>query len=200
MALLYVDEHHASLERAEVTDGEVISEGEFVIKSGPNTVRRFDPANDSLPHGIVVHHNGELSDALVEHDEDYVPYGELWQYDGSEGDHLYYQPLAEVDRIKPLTIDDSTDANGNTPPEPSIADATVVGVVDINGETRVVESGYTHDIDGDGADEEFSEAGAGDFVAIGRINHHPQKLRIEDAYDERVPVRLDADIFTPSVN
>jgi hypothetical protein len=184
MALLYVDEHNASLNRGTVTTGETLSEGEFIVDNEDGTHRRFDPANDALPHGIIVHHAG--GDAIQEHDEDYVAYDDLWQYEA--GENFYYQPLTSVDQIHPRTLSD----NG-TDPAPSLGDGTVLGVVTINGETEVVESGYT-----DNGGTEYSEGGTGDFVAIGRQDKHPQDLRIESAYDQRVPIRLDADLFTTS--
>jgi len=200
MALLYVDEHSASLNYSAVTSGEVLREGEFVVDDGDKTVRRFDPANDALPHGIIVHHGGELSDALNEHDEDYTAnYGDLWKFDGDDGDYVYWQPLASVDQIRPRSQDDSDDSNGNTPTEPNFTEGDVVGVVDINGHTAVVQEGYQFDFDDDSVDDTYNDdGGAGDFVPIGRVDKHKQEFRIGDQYDERVPTRLDADIFTTS--
>lgn len=201
MALLYVDENDASLNWSQVTSGETLEEGEFVVDDGDKTIRRFDPSSDPLPHGIIVHHPGSTSDALTADDETYVNYGNLWQYDGSEGDYAYWQPLDQVDQIKPLSQDDADDGNGNTPTEPSFSEGDVIGVVDINGHTRVVEKGYQFDFNDNNSDETYNEGGgAGDFVAIGRMDKYPQELRISDNYDQRIPVRLDSDLFDPSVN
>jgi len=63
--------------------------------------------------------------------------------------------------------------------------------VTINTETRIVQSGYT-----DNSGTAYSETGAGDFVALGRVDHYPMELRISDGFDQRVPVRLDADLYT----
>jgi len=186
MALLYIDESQASLNRADVAGGETIQEGEFVVQNGDGALEQFDPANDSLPHGIVVHN--PRGDSIVEHDEDYVAYEDLWTYNGDEGDRAYYQPLASVDNIMPRTL-----SNNGTDPAPSINEGAIVGVVTINGETEVVESGYT-----DNGGTTYSESGTGDFVAIGRVDKHPQELRLSDGYHIRVPVRLDADVFTTS--
>lgn len=185
MALLYIDETQASLNRADVAAGEVISEGEFIVQTDGGQVTRFDPASDALPHGIVVHH--PEGDSIVEHDEDYVPYSELWEYDGDEGDKLYYQPLASVDQVMPETLSD----NGNDP-EPSLAEGREVGIVTINGETEIVEAGYT-----DNGGTQYGNGGTGDYVALGRIDKDSAISRIEDNYDIRVPVRLDADLFQP---
>lgn len=184
MALLYVDEHNASLNRGTVTSGQTLEEGEFIVDNGDGTHARFDPANDALPHGIIVH--DPAGDATSAHDEDYQSYDTLWQYD--EGDNFYYQPLTSVDQIRPRSLSD----NG-TDPAPSFGEGVLVGIVTINGNTEIVESGYT-----DNGGTTYSEAGAGDFVAIGRLDKYPQELRIGDSFDERIPTRLDADVFTTS--
>lgn len=187
MALLYVDEHNASLNRAPVKDGTTVEEGEFIVQESGGQVRSADPSADELPHGIVVHH--PAGDSIAAHDEDYFAnYDDLWTYDGSEGDYLYYQPLASVDQIRPRSLSD----NG-TDPAPSFTEGGIVGYVTINGETEVVESGYT-----DNGGTTYSESGAGNFVAIGRVDKIPQELRISDNFDERIPTRLDADTFTTS--
>ena len=193
MALLYVDEHSASLNRSQVTSGEVIHEGEFVVDDGDKTVRRFDPSSDPLPHGIVVHHAGITSDALVEHDEDYVQnYDDLWKFDGSSGDYLYWQPLASVDQIRPRSIDAQTSPDST---EPDFTEGDTIGIVNLgSGQTRVVPSGYSYD------GTTYSETDTGNFVAIGRVDKHKQEFRIGDTYDERIPTRLDSDLFNPSVN
>jgi len=185
MSLLYVDEAQASLNRKPVASGETIYEGEFAVEVD-GELARFDPANDDLPQYIVVHHAG--GDSIVEHDEDYVDYADLWEYNGDDGDRAYVQPLAAVDNIMPRTLSD----NG-TDPQPDVSEGNIVGIVTINGETEVVESGYT-----DNGGTTYSESGTGDFVAVGRIDQKPQQVRISDAYHIRVPVRLDADVFTTS--
>jgi hypothetical protein len=184
MALLYVDEHNASLNWGEVTTAQTLTEGEFVVDEGDGTFSRFDPTNDDLPTGIIVHHPG--GDAISAHDEDYSAYEDLWKY--AEGENFYYQPLAAVDQIRPRTLSDNS-----TDPAPSISEGVTVGIVNINGKTEIVESGYTDD-----SGTIYSESETGDFVAIGRVDKYPQELRIGDAFDQRVPVRLDADIFTTS--
>jgi len=184
MALLYIDETDASLNRGTVATGETIHEGEFVVPVGDGEYRRADPSSDELPTGIVVHDAG--GDSIVEHDEDYVNYSDLWKYEA--GDDFYYQPLASVDNIMPRTLGD----NG-TDPEPSISTDATVGYVVINGKTEIVESGYT-----DNGGTTYSESDTGDFVSIGRIDKKPQQLRIDDAYGIRVPIRLDSDVFTTS--
>lgn len=197
MSLKYVFQSARSeLQRDPLAAGEVIREGEFVTRNSSGELEQFDPANDSLPNGIIVHDAG--GDSIAEHDEDYTTYEELWTYRGDDGDRAYYLPLTQGTQIMPQTVTDQTDANGNTPPEPVVGDGTVVGVIiGPSGETRVVEQGYTYDVDGDGTAETFSETGDGDFVALGRIYQEPQHKRMEDNYDQRIPVQLDADIFQP---
>jgi len=195
MALLYVDEHTASLNRGEVAAGETITEGDLVVSDGSGTFRRADASSDELPQGIVVH--DPEGDSIVEHDEEYVAYDDLWTY--QEGDRFYWQPLSAVDQVKPRTVPDTTDANGTQLPEPSLSTEVTLGYLNApSGETRIVESGYTYDADNDGTADTFSESGSGDFVALGRLDKYPQELRIESAYDQRVPTRLDADVFTTS--
>lgn len=189
MALLYVDEHSASLNRSPVKDGVTIKEGEFIVQESGGQVDAFDPANDTLPHGIVVHY--AEGDSIVEHDEDYYAnYDDMWTYDGSDGDYLYWQPLSSVDQIKPRSIDEQTSPAST---EPDFTEGDLVGIVNLgSGETRVVPSGYTYD------GTTYSEAGAGDFVAIGRMDKVPQEFRVQGKYDQRIPTRLDADTFTTS--
>lgn len=184
MALLYIDEADASLNRAEVASGETINEGELVVPADGVGFRRADPSAGELPTGIVVH--DPEGDSIVEHDEDYVDYSDLWVYE--EGEHFYYQPLAAVDNIMPRTLTD----NG-TDPAPSISSDAVVGYVTINGETELVESGYT-----DNSGTTYSESDAGDFVAIGRVDQYPTELRLSEGFGIRLPTRLDADVFAPA--
>jgi hypothetical protein len=190
MALLYVDEHSASLNRSQVTSGETLHEGEFVVDDGDNTVARFDETSDDLPHGIIVHHAGELSDALVEHDEDYEQnYDDLWKYDGDNDEYVYWQPLAAVDQIKPRSIDEQTTPSSSAP---DFSEGDTVVVVNLgSGQTRVVPDSYSYD------SSTYTESN-NNAIAIGRVDKHKQEFRIGDTYDERIPVRLDADIFSTS--
>lgn len=189
MALLYVDEHSASLNHSPVESSSTIVEGEFIIENTDGDVEPFDPANDALPHGIVVH--DPRGDSIAQHDEDYFSnYDNLWTYDGSSGHSLYWHPLASVDQIRPRSIDEQTSPSSS---EPTFGKGDLVGVVNLgSGETRIVPSGFTYD------GTTYSEAGGGDFVAIGRVDKYKQEFRIGTTYDERVPVRLDADTFTTS--
>jgi hypothetical protein len=188
MSLKYVfNTDNSDLAQDPLASGETITEGEFVYRTDAGEIRRFDPANDALPSGIVVHHVGPLSDALVQHDEDYVPYEDLYTFDAANGDAPYYLPLQQGQKINPETIKDTNLT------EPSISDGATVGIVTIgsSGETRLVESGYSD------SGTTYSESGAGDFVAIGNVTHRPQYQRLEDDYDQRVPVRLDPENFQP---
>lgn len=184
MALLYIDEADASLNRADVASGETIYEGEFIELDSSGDATRFDPANDDLPHGIVVHHPG--GDSIVEHDEDYVNYSDLWKYNGNDGDRLYYQPLASVDNVMPRTLTD----NG-TDPAPTVDEGTIMGIVTINTQTEIVEQGYTDD-----SSTTYNESN-NNFVALGRVDKQPTELKLGDAFNLRVPIRLDTDVFQP---
>jgi hypothetical protein len=188
MSLKYIFESDASqLRRDPLASGQTITEGEFVYRKNDGHLRRFDPANDALPSGIIVHHVGRLSDALVEHDEDYVDYEDLYTFDAADDDKPYYLPLQQGQTIMPETVKDTNLT------EPSISDGVTVGIVTIgtSGETRLVESGYT-----DGGTP-YSETGSGDFVALGTVYQEPQHKLLEDDYDQRIPVMLDAETFQP---
>ena len=183
MGLKFVHEAKANLQRSEVGTGP-IAEGEFVVEQSDGTVRPFDPANDSLPHGIVVHY--AEGDSIAEHDEDYFAnYDDLWTY--AAGENLYWNPLSDVDRIMPKAIAEQSNPSSS---EPDFGEGKVIGVVALgSGETRVVPEGYTYD------GVTYGESGAGDFVSVGRMEDYPQNLRIQTAYDQRIPIRLDADLF-----
>lgn len=186
MSLKYVFESDESqLRRDPLASGESVTEGEFVYRNSDGELEQFDPANDTIPSGIVVHHVGKLSDALVEHDEDYVAYEDLYTFDGADGDAPYYLPLEVGQTIQPETIAD-TDLS-----EPSISDGTDVGIVTIgsSGETRIVESGYTD------SGTTYSESGTGDFILLGEVYQEPQYKRLEDNYNQRVPVMLTQETF-----
>jgi len=182
MALLYIDEADASLNRGEVASGETIQEGELVVSNGDGTYSTADPSASETPIGIVVH--DPEGDSIVEHDEDYVDYDDLWTYEG--GENFYYQPLASVDNIMPSSLSD----NG-TDPEPSFLEGAIVGYVNINGQTEIVQEGYTDDA----GDTYNDDAGAGDWVALGRVDQRPQETRIGNAYGIRIPTRLDSDLY-----
>jgi hypothetical protein len=90
MSLKYVFQSDASqLRRDPLASGETITEGEFVYRDSNGELLQFDPATHSVPSGIVIHHVGKLSDALVEHDEDYVAYEDLYTFSGADGDQPY---------------------------------------------------------------------------------------------------------------
>ena len=184
MALQYVfDTVGAVLRERTVAAGESISEGEFVTLAGDGEVAQFDPANDSVPWGIVVHN--PRGDAIVEHDEDYVAYEDLWTYEA--GDDLYVAPLREHDVVLPEAIEAQTSPAST---EPTFNQDDVVGIVNLgSGETRIVPDGYTYDT------VEYSESGGGDFIPLGRVDHKPTGTRIQEIYGKRVGVRMDADVF-----
>jgi hypothetical protein len=189
MSLKYIfKQDESELRQDPLASGETITEGEFVTRTSDGELARFDPANDALPSGIIVHHVGPLSDALVEHDEDYVAYEDLYTFDAADGDAPYYLPLKAGQTIMPETIKDTNLT------EPSISDGTTVGIVTIgsSGETRIVESGYSD------SGTTYSEAGTGDFVALGEVyQHRAGQQIIENDYDERIPVMLTPEVFQP---
>lgn len=193
MAYLYVNEFEASANWGEVATGETISEGELIVSLGDGTFRSADAASTETPDGIVIH--DAEGDSIAEHDEDYFAnYEDLWTYE--EGDKFYWVPLSDVDTIMPRSVSDTTDANGNVPPEPTFGQENVVGYINgPSGETRLVPEGYTYDANNDGTAETFSESGNGDFVGLGRVDKYPQELRIQSHYDQRIPTRLTPQHF-----
>jgi len=197
MSLKYVFESDESqLRRDPLAAGESITEGEFVYRNNDGELEQFDPINNNIPSGIVVHHVGKLSDALVKHSEDYVAYEDLYTFNAANGDSPYYLPLEVGQTIQPETITSQIDGNGNTPPEPSISDGNEVGIlIGPSGETRIVESGYSYDVDNDGVAETFSESGNGDFILLGEVYQEPQYKRIENNYNQRIPVMLSQGTF-----
>jgi len=186
MALQYVFDNVGNvLRERSVAAGEVISEGEFVTLAGDGEVAQFDPANDSAPWGIVVHN--PRGDAIVEHDEDYVDYEDLWTYRGDEDDDLYVAPLRELDTVLPEAIEAQTAPASSAP---SFSQDQEVGIVTLgSGETRVVPAGYTYD------GTQYGDGGGGDYVPLGRVDQIPTGTRIQEIYGKRVLVRLDNDVF-----
>lgn len=186
MALQYVFlQDGNTLRERSVAAGEVISEGEFVTLAGNGEVAQFDPANDTAPFGIVVHN--PRGDAIVEHDEDYVDYADLWTYRGDEDDDLYVAPLREVDTVLPEAIEAQTNPASS---EPEFNQDDVVGIVNLgSGETRIVPAGYTYD------GTQYGDGGAGDFAPLGRVDHVPTGTRISEVYGKRIHVRLDRDVL-----
>jgi hypothetical protein len=184
MALQYVFDSDAPLRRKPVTTGEVIAEGELVVENDDGTIARLDPSSDAIPNYIVVH--DPRGDAIVEHDEDYVDYEDLWEYDGDAGDRAYVAPLEQVDAVLPRAIDEQTSPASS---EPSLTEGTVVGAVVLgSGETRVVPEGYSYDT------TTYNESN-NNFVALGRVDHDNLATKVGDIYGRRIPVRLDADQF-----
>ena len=176
MSLKYVfKQDESELRRDPLATGETITEGEFVVRNSDGELARFDAASDTIPEGIIVHHEGRLSDALVAHDEDYVSYSNLYTFKASDGDKPYYLPLKVGQTIMPETIKD-TNLN-----EPSLKDGTTVGITtDGNsGETRLVESGHA----------------TANIVDIGEVYLEPQHKLLEDNYDQRIPVYLSPKTF-----
>lgn len=184
MALQYVFlQDGNTLRERTVAAGESISEGEFVTLAGEGEVAQFDPATDSVPFGIVVHN--PRGDAIVEHDEDYVPYEDLWTYEA--GDDLTLAPLREVDTILPEVIDEQTSPASSVP---DFSQDDEVGIVILgSGETRIVPAGYTYD------GTQYGNGGAGDYVPLGRVDHVPTGTRIQETYGKRIHTRLDNDVF-----
>lgn len=184
MALQYVFDNETHLRRRAIAGSEQIREGEFVTQNGDGTISQFDPSSDDYPWGIIVH--DPRGDAIVEHDEDYVQYSDLFTYDGSEGDRAYVAVLDNLDMVVGRTIDEQTS------PASSAIDLTqdeLVGIVILgSGETRIVPSGYTYD------GTTYSEGGAGNFQALGRVEQQNLETRLSDGYAMRVPVRLDNDV------
>jgi len=105
------------------------------------------------------------------------------------GQRVQYQPQEDDSIQRVRTIDDET------APAPAIGHRTVVGVVDetstdapSNAGGRIVEEGYTTDLDGDTTSTTFSRAN-GNFKAVGVAYRPAQEAgQVEDRYDH--PVRV----------
>lgn len=104
-------------------------------------------------------------------------------------DRAQYQPFEDSMVARPRTIDD------DAAPAPSIGHRDVIGYVDetnsdapADAEGRVVEEGYTTDLDGNGTSTTFSRAN-NNFKAIG-VAYRPGRRNGEaiDEYD--YPVRV----------
>jgi hypothetical protein len=176
MSLKYVfKQDESELRRDPLATGETVTEGEFVVRNSSGELARFDAASDTIPDGIIVHHEGRLSDALVAHDEDYVSYGNLYTFDAADGDNPYYLPLKSGQTIMPETVKDTNLT------EPVISDGTTVAITTdgSSGETRLVESGHA----------------TTNTVDIGEVYLEPQHKLLENNYDQRIPVYLSPRTF-----
>jgi hypothetical protein len=156
---------------------EAIVAGELVDATGGATPLAFDGRFDGVatyePEFLARDDQNEVVDETYEVDQR-VPHG---------GD-------ADRDRIKARTIDDEA------APAPAIDHQDVVGVVDASSadapadsDGRIVEEGYTTDLDGDGVTTEFSEAN-GNFTPIG-IAVRPGRLLGDTVTEYDHPVRVE---------
>lgn len=141
---------------------EDIDVGELVFNLDTGGVRRAD-GSDARIDGVAVF--PKTGDAISE-DEDDATYG---VYVASEDDRVAYGANTQSDRFNALTIEDGGQGNS----APSIEHGTVVGLVDpTNADApdgvkgRVVEEGYSADIDGDGAATTFNRSN-GNFLPLG---------------------------------
>jgi uncharacterized protein YjdB len=156
---------------------EAVTAGELVDAEGGASPLasdgRFDGVATYEPEFLARDDQNEVADETYEADQR-VPHG---------GD-------ADRDRIKARTIDDEN------APAPSIDHQDVVGVADSSdadspdgADGRIVEEGYSTDLDGDGATTEFTEAN-GNFKPIGvAIRPGRQLGETMDEYDH--PVRVE---------
>lgn len=160
-------------------------------------------ANEEIYAGELVHDEGAGVDlltfadgpenvALARYDAEAM--AAEWEEDIVEekydtGQRVQYQPQEDdsIQRIR--TISDEA------APAPAIGHRTVVGVVDetntdapANAEGRIVEEGYTTDLDGDTTDTTFSRAND-NFKAVGVAYRPAQEAgEVENRYD--YPVRV----------
>lgn len=198
MALLYVaDTNGVSLD-SDYANG-TIEEGELIVRETINdnnsenwgAAARADPANDDTVDGIVVHH--KVGDAISDNEFDYVSYDNLFTYGGDgtpEGtnggnaaDRVYFALPTDGAVFRPRSIEDTSQ------PEPTFAPNEEVGVVDLGNGPRVVPAGYT-----DSGSTQYGNGGGGDYIALGHVEHRLHDARVDDNYDSRIPVRLDADL------
>lgn len=119
-----------------------------------------------------------------DHDEDTDPL----VYQASENDRASYNGYEDGAIVRALTTAD------DTAPAPSISEGDVVGVVDTtnadapDARGRLVEEGYSADVDGDGAATTFSRAN-GNFLAVGRAGNLNGET--VTAYDVECRVEVD---------
>lgn len=159
---------------------EAIEPGELVHDGGAG-VTRFAFADGDYD-GLAVYDPEYLS----AEDEDAIASGEY-----AAGDRVRYQPDEHGAVLRARTLEDSGG------PAPSISHGTVVGVIDDSAADapsgvvgRLVEEGYTADINGDGTSTTFDRA-TGNFLAIGKARR-PGKQNGETitAFDEPIRVEL----------
>lgn len=131
--------------------------------------------------GLALHDPEYLS----AEDEDAIASG-LYEVD----DRVKYHPSEDAAVVKVRTID-----GADTDPAPAIDNKTIVGVVDESdadapsgAQGRLVEEGYTTDIDGDGVSTTFSRAN-GNFIAVGRA-YRPGRQNGDTVTKFDAPVRV----------
>lgn len=127
-AEIYVKEVEKSPQTEEAS--EVIEEGTFVTREVGGGLHEVDPSTDAVVDGIVPHRM--RGPHIREHMEDYSDV----QYES--GDPTPFYDLEDGIKLDAPVALDAWSA-------PNIERNNVVGVVNINGEAKVVEEGYTHD-------------------------------------------------------
>lgn len=158
-------------------------------------------ANESLAPGVLVSDDGTGVAKFAFADGDYdglALYDPEWLSAEDEDaiasgtyevdDRVRFHPSEDAAVVKARTIDD------DTAPAPNIGHRSVVGVVDDSSvdapaapQGRLVEEGYTTDIDGDGVTTEFSRAN-NNFIAVGRA-YRPGRTAGSNVTDFDAPVR-----------
>jgi len=167
MADLYVKQAEKAPESAEA--GETIRESDFVTYSG-DVAEVTDPSSHAVVDGIVTHR--QRGPHLPEHDEDYSEP----KYEAGD----FPVPVQESEDgmyVMPFTPRDESLAS------PAIDRNDVVGVVNLNGRSVVVEEGYTADPDGDGTSTTYNRSN-GNFLALGLADED------ETGHGEQVQVRV----------
>lgn len=175
MALLYAEETTKSIDH-EYANG-VVEEGDLVSRELGGGCHPTDAAVDDSIDAIVLHLRN--ADNIAEHEYDFRDLdGFTFDGNGDIGsDMCPTQPYEVGATWQPKTPEDET----LTPP--SIERNSIVGVAGV-ADGVIVEEGYTHDT------VEYSEAGGGEFLPLGKADIPVTET--VDGYGERVRVRLDA--------
>jgi hypothetical protein len=160
-------------------------------------------ANESIYAGELIHDDGDGVDALAFADGnenvglaryDAEAMAAEWEEDIVEevydtGQRVQYQPSEDSAILRVRTIEDTA------APAPNISHRDVVGIVDetnsdapADARGRVVEEGYSTDLDGDTTTTTFNRTN-GNFKAVGVAYRPGQRAgEAEDRYDH--PVRV----------
>lgn len=134
---------------------EDVDVGTLAADDGSGGIRRAEATDNRIDYLAAKHRRGDF--IAYDEDDDLTSF----TYESADNDRAPLQPLVDGDVIKAHTAQD----NG-TDPAADISNKDIVGIAGVGGtefEGRLVESGYTDD-----AGTVYSEAGAGDFLKLGK--------------------------------